>query len=108
ASGNHRWCNYRNLQDYEDCIQDNRLPLEDEERLTDKQVYSEAMFLGLRLLDGVNKEDFFKKYGVHPQKIFAAAIDKMIGFGLLEDTGACLRLTHRGLFLANEVFMSFL
>jgi oxygen-independent coproporphyrinogen-3 oxidase len=58
----------------------------------------ETIFMGLRLLDGLPKENFsgFKKIA-----------DQLIEEGLLKTTRHTYRLSRKGLYLANEVFRQF-
>jgi coproporphyrinogen III oxidase-like Fe-S oxidoreductase len=45
---------------------------------------------------------------VRPEEAFASALAKHLDTGLLERAGERLRLTPRGVFLANEVFVDLL
>jgi oxygen-independent coproporphyrinogen III oxidase len=58
---------------------------------------SEHFFLGLRLTEGIEG----------PWEPFTAAIHQFIADGLLERSGARIRLTPRGVMLSNEVFQEF-
>lgn len=69
---------------------------------------SDAMILGLRLVEGVDCSEFASRFGVRPEEAFASAVAKHLGNGLLEQAGDRLRLTPRGLLLANEVFVDLL
>ena len=69
---------------------------------------SDAMILGLRLIEGVSPAEFQESFGCLPQDVFGAAIERHLGFGLLEWAGERLRLTPRGQLLANEVFVDLL
>jgi oxygen-independent coproporphyrinogen-3 oxidase len=69
---------------------------------------SDAMILGLRLIEGVSARDFTEKFGCTPQQAFGPAIVRHLGTGLLEQAGDRLRLTPRGQLLANEVFVDLL
>ena len=66
------------------------------------------MFLGLRLLEGVDLDIFEEKYGKRAEEIFKDVIDKNIREGYLEIEGNKLRLTRKGLFYGNDVFSEFL
>jgi oxygen-independent coproporphyrinogen III oxidase len=58
---------------------------------------AERFFLGLRLTEGIEG----------PFEPFSAVIRRFIGDGLLEESGARVRLTPRGVMLSNEVFQEF-
>lgn len=70
---------------------------------------AETMMLGLRLLDhGVDAQAFQVRHGVSLDDAYGPTIDDLIGIGMLERHGSGLRLTHRGLMLANDVVARFL
>lgn len=61
----------------------------------------EKFFVGLRLLDGVTPD-------ARDWREHGAAIRRFLDAGLLEQSGAAIRLTNRGVLLSNEVFQEFL
>ena len=61
----------------------------------------ERFFLGLRLAEGIQLE-------AGDRERHAAAIERFLRDGLLEEAGGRLRLTDRGVLLSNEVFQEFL
>ncbi|MGE0226949.1 MAG: radical SAM family heme chaperone HemW [Dehalococcoidia bacterium] len=69
---------------------------------------SDAMILGLRLIEGVALREFEERFGLAPEATFGDAIARHLATGLLERTGDRLRLTSRGQLLANEVFVDLL
>jgi oxygen-independent coproporphyrinogen-3 oxidase len=71
-------------------------------------VMAEAIFLGLRLSDGIDFAAFARQYGVSPAKRFRRQIARLAELGLLSVDAAGMRLTRRGLLLGNEVFAEFI
>ncbi len=69
---------------------------------------ADAMILGLRLLDGVDRAAFAAQWGVDPHDAFGGALRRHLQLGLLEERDGRIRLTDRGLLLANEVFVDLL
>ena len=69
---------------------------------------ADAMILGLRLLEGVSTAEFAARFGVTVEAVFGEAVERHLALGLLERVGDRLRLTPRGLLLANEVFVDLL
>lgn len=69
---------------------------------------SDAMILGLRLMEGVSAPDFAARFGMLPQQAFSRAIERHLRTGLLAWSGDRLQLTPRGQLLANEVFVDLL
>ncbi len=68
----------------------------------------ETMMLGLRLIDGLPLARIRDRFGIEPLVEFAAQIDSLSSNGLLELENDVLKLTHRGLLLANTVLAEFL
>lgn len=68
----------------------------------------ETMMLGLRLLDGLPLQRVRDRFGVEPLDRFAPQIADLTERGLLTLDADTLRLTHRGLLLANTVLSDFL
>ena len=69
---------------------------------------ADALILGLRLLEGVGDAEFASRFGVSLREAFGPAIERHTGIGLIEWEGDRLRLSERGLLLANEVFVDLL
>jgi len=69
------------------------------------------MWLGLRLVnEGVSVDRFFQTYGLPMFEVFRVEIMELINLGLvrwLDENNQRLKLTHRGVMLANQVFMRF-
>jgi oxygen-independent coproporphyrinogen III oxidase len=69
---------------------------------------ADAIILGLRLMEGVSAPDFRERFGVSIEDAYGPAVQRHLGFGLLEWAGDRLRLTTRGQLLSNEVFVDIL
>ena len=65
-----------------------------------------ALIFGLRKIEGVHVEDFEAMYGRSAMSLFDDDLDSHFAGGLLERVGHHLRLTRKGLLLANEVLTS--
>jgi len=77
------------------------------EVLTKKDLQTETMMLGLRMMSGVCEDEFAGKFGARPSQVFGEEIAALKKDGLLESADGRLFLTERGLDLANRVFMAF-
>ena len=69
---------------------------------------SDAMILGLRLLEGVSPTEFAEQFDCSPEQAFGEALERHRSLGLLEFADDRLRLTPRGVLLSNEVFVDLL
>jgi len=93
--GYKRWNNTENMQEY---LAGNFAPQNISE-LTEADIQSEVMFLGLRIMKGIAEQDV--------PHIFAGAVEAQIAKGLLERESDYVRLTPKGTDLANQVFEKF-
>jgi oxygen-independent coproporphyrinogen-3 oxidase len=82
-------------------------PVEERTRVTDETRRQEALLLGLRRLSGVDLNAFESQYGVDVMVEYGAKLAPLVEAGLVETNQGWLRLTRRGLVLANEVFAVF-
>lgn len=76
--------------------------------LTLQEQMEEFMFLGLRLTEGVDLEEFRRCFGKTADEIYGKQMRDFAAQGLLEREGQRLRLTPRGIDVSNVVFASFL
>ena len=92
--------NTPSVSDYIRCMAEGKSPVMFSEKLEGKAHEGENLLLGLRLLDGIEPTAL-------EEQLFGKAIEAHIKGGLLERVGKKVKLTFEGLFLANEVFCSF-
>ena len=78
------------------------------EHLSLETTCSETMFLGLRLLDGLNLSEASAIAGTDLAKKFQTPIQECLNLGLLEQDGDCLKLTMQTYLVANQAFTRFL
>jgi oxygen-independent coproporphyrinogen-3 oxidase len=66
----------------------------------------EALYLGLRRIDGVDLADYAARYGAAPDRWFADELALLRERELIETHAGALRLTSRGRLFADDVFMT--
>lgn len=76
--------------------------------LTKDNQIEETMFLGLRVLEGVSKEQFREQFSCELRVVYRKELEKLEKEGLLEEEGDFVRLTSRGIDLSNPVLAEFL
>ena len=103
-SGSQRWANAHDPAAYSLAVQAGRLPVEQLERISEKQALDEELFLGLRQLSGLYMTRIESFYGVS----LATRIEKLAASGLLERHGSIVRLAPEKLSISNEVFVELL
>lgn len=102
-----RFANDISLAGYSDMLSREEYPVENRTRLTAADEISETMFLGLRLTAGIDLNQFYRRFGRRAEDIYRNEIAGLIQKGLLEISEGSLRLTTKGLPLANVVFREF-
>lgn len=78
-----------------------------EEIQTKEDMQKEFMMLGLRMIEGVSIQEFKTKFGENPIYIYRNELDKLISEKLLNIDGDKIKLTNKGLDLANQVWIEF-
>lgn len=76
--------------------------------LTPQEQMEEFMFLGLRLTEGVDLEEFRQYFGKNADEIYGKQMRTFVEQGLMEREGPRLKLTPRGIDVSNAVFAEFL
>lgn len=102
---------YKNVADtaaYVAAIRAGRSPRAEEERLPPERRVRETAMLELRLTSGIDRRRFAARYKEDPVALFAAAIEPHRADGLLVVNETSIRLTRRGLLLADTVIADFL
>lgn len=102
-----RFSNERTVQRYLEKILRGEYPVETVETISKKEEMSETMFLGLRLVEGIDLKAFQQRFGRRAEEVYEGEISRLIEAGLVEVKGDRLRLTCFGLPVANRVFQEF-
>ena len=105
-----RFCNTSNLQEYIDNINNNNFNKnkEIEEKQTKEDMEKEYMMLGFRKIEGIDISKFKEKFQDNPLYLYRKELDKLVNEGLIEVDLNNIRLTNKGLDLANLVFEEFI
>ncbi|MBP1752110.1 MAG: coproporphyrinogen oxidase, anaerobic [Geobacteraceae bacterium] len=103
-----RWHNTPDLSTYMRDCGEGRLSWLEKHGVSLREAMAERLFLGLRMLDGVDLGAFRDEFGVSFEGAYPRQSSIMLGGGLLEICGARLKLSARGLLISNQVFMDFL
>ena len=99
---------YLDVQDFKNKeeLEKNKIRIIDEvQSLEDKE--KEYMLLGLRKIEGVSIQRFKEKYVQNPIFLFKEELEKLVNEELLVIDGNYIRLTNKGLDLANIVWEEF-
>ncbi len=102
-----RWSNERDVARYVDLIQKDGSPVVDRIELSKHQVRAEALFLGLRMMQGVDLRQHHLQFGADVRESHEAELARFSEAGLIEYDGDLIKLTRSGTLLSNEVFSAF-
>jgi oxygen-independent coproporphyrinogen-3 oxidase len=102
-----RWSNQRDVAKYVEVIETNASPIVEQQNLSERDLRAEAVFLGMRLMRGVNTERYREAFGVDFRDEHGEDLIRFREAGLLEFEGEVIRLTRAGALLSNEVFAAF-
>lgn len=101
-----RWANQRDAAKYVELIERGDSSIVERSELSEDDIRSEAIFLGLRLMRGVNLENHRAQFGEELREQYNGEIDRLKEAGLIEIDAEVLKLTPRGALLSNEVFVA--
>ena len=99
-----RWANERDAAKYVELLERGDSPVFERTNLTAADARSESIFLGLRLMRGIDLKDYRRRFGKDLRDEFTRELDRLSAAGLIELESDVLRLTTRGALLSNEVF----
>lgn len=78
------------------------------EILDKKSEMEEFMFLGLRLMAGISRQQFEKNFQVTLNSVYGEVLRKLKGEQLIEEVAGYVRLTEHGIDVSNYVLAEFL
>jgi oxygen-independent coproporphyrinogen-3 oxidase len=99
-----RWSNERDPARYISLIERGESPIIERMSLTEEDARSESIFLGLRLMRGVDLENYRSVFGDDLRKKSNGELARLVDAGLVEIEQDLLKLTTRGALMSNEVF----
>jgi oxygen-independent coproporphyrinogen-3 oxidase len=105
--GGARWKNISSTVEYTDTVMRGASPAVDVRRMTPNEQLGDALFTGLRLVDGIDVNVIQRRYGVDVWRRFGPELEPFVEAGLLRRDGARLWLTRQGMLLAHEVMAVF-
>ncbi|MDD5014475.1 MAG: radical SAM family heme chaperone HemW [Atribacterota bacterium] len=103
----YRYTNFKDPAKYIKEIMSDKLPIDQGEKITLRKRMIETIILGLRTKDGVSYKKFKTRFKVDMNNVFHKQINKLINLQLLLKDDCKIKLTKKGIFLANIVFREF-
>ena len=107
---NARFSNVRDVAAYKEAAENAQLPTDWEtvHQLKEEHRIEEFMFLGLRMMRGVSRKEFERRFKKSMDEVYGEVIAKYTGMGLLEEADGWVRLTAQGIDVSNMVLADFL
>ena len=102
-----RYKNHGPIRHYMQAVEEGNARVQ-EEHLTQTEMMEEEMFLGLRKKTGVSKKRFEEKFGVNFDQQYGSVVEELTQQGLLVPDKDIVRMTKKGLFLADTVAEKFI
>lgn len=99
-----RWANERDVARYVELIERGKPSIVERTNLSEEDARSETIFLGLRLMGGVDLENYRVRFGRDLREEYELELEQLGNAGLIELDQDLLKLTTRGALLSNEVF----
>src|SRR6185436_18831382 len=99
-----RWANGRDAAKYVALVESGSSAVVERTDLQDDDLRSESIFLGLRMMRGVDLNGYRARFGREFRSEFNGEVDRLVEAGLIEINNQRLKLTARGALLSNEVF----
>ena len=106
--GGKRFSNTIDMDRYIDLLDQEKLPVIDQESIDKDTEIEEFCIMGLRKIAGIDKIQFFKRFDLNIEDIYNDEIQKHVKGGLINNNKYNISLTSKGLDLSNLVEIDFL
>ncbi len=103
-----RWKNRAATEEYISAVTAGGQPATERRVLTDAERLEEALFMGLRLIDGLDLQEVKSHYAVDVWQEYGRELQPFVDGGLLVYDGRSLRMPRQGMLLAHEVMAVFI
>ena len=105
---NKRFWNTRNLKEYYNYIDYGKFPIVGEEYINREMEMAEYLIMGLRLINGIDKGEFFNRFNTSIEEVYGDVLIKHENNGLLYIDEKNIRFTPKGLDLSNQFYIDIL
>ena len=102
-----RWQNIAGTIEYVDRVDAGANIRQPVSTLTAEDQVGEALFTGLRMNQGVDRDEFAARFGVDPWSLYQKDLVPFVETGFMWTADRRFGLTRRGMLMANEILMTF-
>ena len=106
--GERRLRNARALADWLRALRAGQSPAVEDDPISAAEARREALYLGLRRLEGVSRAEYLRRYGEAPEASLGPELARLRERELIADERGSIRLSERGLLFADDVFLELL
>lgn len=105
-----RYSNTNNIEEYIKNIQENNISknITIHEEQTEESTMNEYMLLGLRMIQGININEFKQKFKIDPTIKYKEILEKLQKENLIQITKTSIKLTKQGINFGNIVWEEFI
>jgi oxygen-independent coproporphyrinogen-3 oxidase len=103
--GERRLRNARSLADWRRALDAGAPAAVEDEAISPAEARREALYLGLRRIEGVRRAEYLRRYGESPEASLGPELARLRERELLVDERGSIRLSERGLLFADDVFL---
>ena len=107
TAGGERWKNVAATEDYVARVVSGQSASLERQRLSPQAQIEEALFMGMRLTDGVDRMRFTERFGLDPWQQYGSALQPFIEGGHVWHNDGRFGLTRTGMLVANSVLEVF-
>jgi oxygen-independent coproporphyrinogen-3 oxidase len=107
TAGGQRWQNVASTTEYVEAIARGEDVARGRQSLTAESRLEEALFTGLRLVEGIDRVAFRARFGLDPWAKYGDTLAPCIDDGLVWARGQRFGLTRQGMLVANEILVMF-
>lgn len=97
--------NFRSFEDYYQAIDQARLPVEEEERLSKEDLEKEYIIMSMRMVEGFSIEEINRRFDIDFLDKYKEIIDKYEAYGIVKLDGGKFTFTDYGLDVANQFYV---
>ena len=103
-----RWKNLSSTAEYIAAVASGGQLVVERRALSAREALEEALFMGLRLVRGIDVNTVNARFGIDVWDIYRRHLEQFLEAGVLIYDGRLLRLSRAGMLLANEIMARFL
>jgi len=102
-----RWRNLASTSDYVRRVEAGEAVAESIAQQSADERFTEAIFTGLRLSEGIDLRGFEARFGRDPWAVYKHELEPFLDGGMMWRTGPRVGLTRQGMLVANEILTTF-